>query len=246
MAIIYSPILGWDSITFLSVLFLGILRSTMSEFFDLRVLVQLVRDAFAQRRKMLINNLKKSKLLEGVPESLLKWDDVDFDAGRVRLWTRKRHGGGLEFDWLPMTKMLSESLIRWQENRPIKDAENVFLCLEKKNFCIENYGKPFKHRQHFMGNLCERAEVKPFGFHAIRHLTASTLYKLGYTVADIQIVLRHESATTTAKYIKSLGSEGVRPALEALSQQKGKVLPFRQRDIAGIEKEKAVSGAVNS
>jgi 16S rRNA (adenine1518-N6/adenine1519-N6)-dimethyltransferase len=34
--------------------------------------VRLVRDAFAQRRKMLINNLKQSKLLEGAPESLLK------------------------------------------------------------------------------------------------------------------------------------------------------------------------------
>ena len=34
--------------------------------------IRLVRDAFAQRRKMLINNLKKSKLLEGVSESFLK------------------------------------------------------------------------------------------------------------------------------------------------------------------------------
>jgi 16S rRNA (adenine1518-N6/adenine1519-N6)-dimethyltransferase len=34
--------------------------------------VRLVRDAFAQRRKMLINNLKQSKLLEGAPESLLR------------------------------------------------------------------------------------------------------------------------------------------------------------------------------
>ena len=180
----------------------------------------------------------------------LTWDDVDFNADRVRLWTRKRHGGGLEFDWLPMTKMLSESLRWWKENRPIKDAEHVFLCLEKKNFCKEVYGKPFKHRQHFMGNLCERAKVKPFGFHAIRHLTASTLYKLGYAVADIQTVLRHESATTTAKYIRSLGREGVRPALEALSQQKGKVLAFRPRETGEQEnlsqKEKAVSGAVNS
>jgi 16S rRNA (adenine1518-N6/adenine1519-N6)-dimethyltransferase len=33
---------------------------------------RLVRDSFAQRRKMLINNLKKSKLLEGVSESFLK------------------------------------------------------------------------------------------------------------------------------------------------------------------------------
>ena len=32
----------------------------------------MVRDAFCQRRKMLINNLKQSKLLEGALESLLK------------------------------------------------------------------------------------------------------------------------------------------------------------------------------
>lgn len=57
---------------------------------------------------------------------------------------------------------------------------------------------------------------------------------LGYVVAEIQTVLRHESATTTAKYIKSLEREGVRSALEALSQQKGKVLPFRLRNTAGI------------
>ena len=55
--------------------------SVMKGFFLERPLVQLadedffmklVRDAFAQRRKMLINNLKKSKLLEGVSESVLR------------------------------------------------------------------------------------------------------------------------------------------------------------------------------
>ena len=180
----------------------------------------------------------------------LTWDDVDFRNNQIRLWTRKRHGGDLEFDWLPMTKMLKEALSWWQENRPIKDDPHVFLCVEKKNFCQGRYGKPFKYRQHFMGNLCERAQVKPFGFHSIRHLTASTLYKLGCVVADIQSVLRHASATTTAKYIQSLGLEGVRSALEALFQQKGRVLMFKPRETTGgdnpSEKEKAVSRAVNS
>jgi integrase len=175
---------------------------------------------------------------------------VDFNADQVRLWTSKREGGHFEYDWLPMTKMLKEALLWWQENRPIKDDPHVFLCLEKKNFCQESYGKPFKYRQHFMGHLCERAKVKPFGFHAIRHLTASTLYKLGCVIADIQSVLRHQSATTTAKYIKLLGREAIRPALEAFSQQKGNVLVFRPREMATGEnqsqKEKAVSGAVNS
>ena len=101
-----------------------------------------------------------------------------------------------------------------------------------------------------MGSLCERAKVKPFGFHSIRHLTASSLYKLGFVLADIQYVLRHESASTTAKYIKSIGSEGVRSALEAFSKQKGRVLVFKPREIHEgkdpTQKEKAVSRAVNS
>ncbi len=180
----------------------------------------------------------------------LTWDDIDFHANRIRLWTRKREGGHFEYDWLPMTKMLKEALLWWQESRPVKDSPHVFLCLEEKNFCLESYGKPFKYRQHFMEHLCKRAEVKLFGFHSIRHLTASTLYKLGYAIADIQAVLRHASATTTAKYIKSLGLEGVRSALEALSCQKGRVLVFKPQATGEGEnpgqKQKAVSGAVNS
>jgi 16S rRNA (adenine1518-N6/adenine1519-N6)-dimethyltransferase len=45
----------------------SLIKLTDEEFF-----IKLVRDAFAQRRKMLINNLKKSKLLKGVSESFLK------------------------------------------------------------------------------------------------------------------------------------------------------------------------------
>jgi hypothetical protein len=46
-----------------------------------------------------------------------------------------------------------------------------------------------------------------------------------------------------------LGLEGARHALEALSQQKGKILIFKRRAESGradpAEKEKAVSRAVN-
>jgi 16S rRNA (adenine1518-N6/adenine1519-N6)-dimethyltransferase len=48
------------------------LERTLIELADEDFFIRLVRDAFAQRRKMLINNLKKSKLLEGVSESFLK------------------------------------------------------------------------------------------------------------------------------------------------------------------------------
>jgi len=159
----------------------------------------------------------------------LTWEDVDFGNNRVRLWTRKRKGGVLEFDWLPMTKELRKSLMWWWEHRSIKDQPHVFLCLDETEFCREHHGQPFKYRLHFMKRLCDQANVKPFGFHAIRHLTASILYNLGYEVAVIQAILRHKSASTTERYLRSIGLERVREALEDLKPANAKVLKFKQK-----------------
>lgn len=41
----------------------------------------------------------------------MRWDDLDFERRTVRLWTRKRKGGGLEFDLIPMTEELREVLM---------------------------------------------------------------------------------------------------------------------------------------
>ncbi|WP_299981449.1 site-specific integrase [Desulfobacula sp.] len=146
----------------------------------------------------------------------LKWDDVDFEKNRIRLWTRKRESGSLEPDWLPMIKELRMELIKWKMVCPVK-SEYVFVCLEKKHFCVEFYGGPFKHRQHFMKKLCKKANVKPFGFHSIRHLTASILYFKGVSQSAIQDILRHKNPTTTNRYLKTFGPKNARKALETLS-----------------------------
>ena len=147
----------------------------------------------------------------------LKWDDVDFEKKRIRLWTRKRENGSFEYEWLPMTQELQRWLRWWMRACPVK-SDNVFICLEKKPFCAEYYGGPFKERRHFMKSICDKAKVKPFGFHAIRHLSASALYHLGYSVSTIQTILRHKSPNTTERYLKSLGLESVRKPLEDLSR----------------------------
>ena len=90
-----------------------------------------------------------------------------------------------------------------------------------------------------MGRICKRAGVKPFGFHAVRHLTASILYKKGYEVAIIQAILRHKGPNTTEKYLKTLGLEGVRKALEDLTPKKGKIVDFMPGLVEG---EKSSSG----
>lgn len=158
----------------------------------------------------------------------MTWSDVDFINSRVRLWTRKRMDGAYEYDWLPMTKELRKLLLWWWENRPIKDKPNVFLCLDKTPFTREYYGQPYKHRLRFMRRLCDKAEVKPFGFHAIRHMTASTLFNQGYDLGVIQALLRHKSPSTTERYLKSIGMERVRDALESLPSKSAEVVPIDQ------------------
>ncbi len=136
----------------------------------------------------------------------LRWEDVDFANSRVRIGTRKRSGGILEYDWLPMTDELFSVLFA---HRQKVKSEWVFPD--------QGSERPFTVRQHFMKKLCRRAGVKPFGFHAIRHLTASILAQEDVPMVTIQRILRHKNLMTTERYIRGL--EPVRPALEILSRR---------------------------
>ena len=85
--------------------------------------------------------------------------------------------------------------------------------------------------RHLMERLCKRAKVKPFGFHGIRHLTASILYQKGYTPSVIQTILRHVSPNTTARYIHSLGLEETREALEEGLKGPAQVIEFKKVNV---------------
>lgn len=180
-----------------------------------------------QDRTMLLTFLNLAARRKEVFNLLLS--DLDFNNNRIRLWTQKREGGNTECDWLPMTSELRSGLLTWLEerlNQPTEDKEHVFLCLDQFSFCGEYYGKPFKHRQHLMAKLCTKAKVKHFGFHAIRHLTASILYKKGYPVSIIQAILRHKSPNTTTRYLRTLGVEDTRSALEDGLKMPAQVIEF--------------------
>lgn len=155
--------------------------------------------------------------------------DLDMAGGLVKLWTRKRAGGKLEGDVLPVTAELKSLLVRWLEIRMglgIR-SDHVFVSVGNP---IGHYGMPFKSRQHFMARLCERAVVPAFGFHAIRHFTASYLFRQGQPVGVVQRVLRHKSPNVTERYLRSLGFETgvIREALEEISKTKAVVIPLRK------------------
>jgi integrase len=136
----------------------------------------------------------------------LKWEDVDFAGQKARIGTRKRLGGSLEYDWLPMTDELFNAMV---VHRQSANTEWVFPNLDN--------GEPFKVRQKHMKRICQAAGVKHFGLHAIRHLTASILAQEDVPMVTIQRILRHKQLTTTERYIRGL--EPVRPALEMLSNR---------------------------
>ncbi len=106
-------------------------------------------------------------------------------------------------------------LLGWWQERRIK-GEYVLGMLENALSVRYAPGDPFICRQHFIRKLCERAGVKPFGFHAIRHFAAVILYGTGEPVSTIRKILRRQEPATTERYLASsgFGNDQMRGALE--------------------------------
>ena len=149
----------------------------------------------------------------------LIWDDVNFERKTVRLWTRKRRGGELEPDELAISPTLLAVLQRRWKQRA-KDQPHVFT--DPRTGAVINY----QHKRDMMRHLCERAGVKPFGFHAIRHHVASILEDSGKaTLGQIQKFLRHRRKTTTEIYLHSIERDLVEVAaiLEDAGQKSDRI-----------------------
>jgi len=136
----------------------------------------------------------------------LRWEDVNFNKSTIRLWTRKRNDGNMEYDDLPMNSDLHGVLWGlWQKK---KQDEWVFYNKKEKT--------RYNRRPKVMPGLCKRAGVKPFGFHAIRHFAASYLADQDkISKKAISGLLRHKSLATTELYLHSI-DESQRQAAEAL------------------------------
>ena len=141
----------------------------------------------------------------------LRWDDLDFGQSRIQLGTRKRVGGSMEYDWLPMTDELFGDLLK---HRQSSQSDWVFPN--------PNTGMPYTSRQRWMRQSCKRAGVRAFGLHAIRHLTASILAQANVPMIEIQGILRHKNLATTERYIRRLSD--LRQALRVLVNKKSRLI----------------------
>jgi integrase len=133
----------------------------------------------------------------------LKWDDVNLEAGYVVLYTRKKAGGNLTPRKIPMTGKLREVLFRRFQDRDAKKPW-VFWRVYVDRKTGNKMARPFEYRGEILGSLCEKAQVRYFTFHAIRHAGASIMDRNNAPIGAIQKILGHENRRTTEIYLHSI------------------------------------------
>jgi len=122
----------------------------------------------------------------------LKWTDIGNDYLLLR--SRKHKYGDLKTRNIPLSPLLKETLASIP-----KRSEYVFTNGRTKTRYI--------YRPSLLGNLCLKAEVKPYGWHSIRALSATVLSDKGTPLKDISEMLGHSTTSTTEIYLRSIGLE---------------------------------------
>lgn len=146
----------------------------------------------------------------------LTWSDVNFKERYIILYTRKKRGGHMTPRKVPMTQKLFDVLSREYEKRD-KNKPWVFWHMywdQEKRMWVEG---PYRERKHLMKDLCEKAGVRYFRYHAFRHFGASTLDNANVNISSIQRILGHENRTTTEIYLHSIG-EAEREAMNVFER----------------------------
>jgi integrase len=135
----------------------------------------------------------------------LPWNDVNIEARYVILHTRKKKGGHLTPRKVPMTEKLYDVL---SKRFAVRDESKpwVFWHTYKSRKTGKVVSGPYVDRKDIMWNLCERAGVKYFRFHALRHAGASMMDNNNVPIGAIQKILGHENRTTTEIYLHSFGN----------------------------------------
>jgi integrase len=116
--------------------------------------------------------------------------DVNLEQRYVVLYTRKKRGGHRTPRKVPMADKLYELLSHRVKNR---DKRNPWVFWHRywSRKKQESVVGPYLDRNRIMEVLCEKAGVRYFRFHALRHFGASMLEQSGVPVGSIQRLLGH-------------------------------------------------------
>jgi len=165
-------------------------------FEDIRKVLELADEE--QRRYLLALLYTAGRVRE---LNALKWEDVYPDYLILR--TKKSKNSDIVDRKIPLNQPMKE-LIGSIE----RVGEYVFLNKRTKT--------RYDYRSKMMHRLCEKAQVRLFTFHALRHFTASFLDDAGTPLTAIKDLLGHQRSTTTDLYLQSLRG-GVKKAVDRLN-----------------------------
>ena len=104
----------------------------------------------------------------------LSWDDVNLERRYLVLYTRKKRGGHLTPRKVPLTQRLHEILGRRFSVRD-EAVPWVFWRFNVDQQTGERKPAPYNDRRELIKNLCNKAGVRHFRFHALRHAGASIM-----------------------------------------------------------------------
>jgi integrase len=130
----------------------------------------------------------------------LRWKDITDNY--LTLYSRKHRYGDLKSRQIPLSPLLKEILASIPK-------ENEFVFYNSRT------GTRYIYRPSLLENLCRKAEVKSYGYHSIRALSASILSATRTPLKDISELLGHSNLSTTQIYLRSLG---LREATEKLAE----------------------------
>lgn len=134
----------------------------------------------------------------------LTWNDINLEERYVVLYTRKKKGGHLTSRKVPMTEKLYDVLSKRFSLRD-KTKQWVFWYTYSSRKLGKVVSGPYMDRKDIMWDLCEKAGVRYFRFHALRHAGASIMENSNVPIGAIQRILGHENRSTTEIYLHSLG-----------------------------------------
>ena len=175
----------------------------------------------AQFRLLLNTGLRTGELIG------LSWDDIDFEARTIsvnrtleyrystRIWRAGPPKTMSSYRTIPMTKEAYEILLEVWEKKPFrKESEllkqeleyidlrnNTTKKIKLSNLVFINYrtGEPTKNSSYDTNlyKICERAGIKPFCMHALRHTFATRCIERGVKPKALQKILGHSNLATT-------------------------------------------------
>ena len=154
------------------------------------------RTAVGRRDRAILLLLARLGLRSGEVAALML-DDVDWDAGRLRVY-----GKGAREALLPLPADVAQAIAGYlQHGRPIADDRHLFLRA-RAPIC------GFKNSAVAVGSIVMHAlaragvDAPHKGAHQFRHALATQMLRNGASLAEIGELLRHRSPQSTALYAR--------------------------------------------